>query len=105
MSQVQLAGYDQRAKELREDCEKTGCKGILRKYAKESEAAGYHYGAAASYAMLAEKDAAFAAQEQAAAAGSHLDAIKLNPPYPAALENLRSDSRYPALLRRIGLPQ
>jgi hypothetical protein len=55
-------------KKLREDFEETGYKGILRKHAKESEAAGYHYGAAASYAMLAEKGAAFAAQEQAPAA-------------------------------------
>jgi hypothetical protein len=53
------------------------------------------------YAMLAEKDAAFAAQDQAAAAGSHLDTIKLDP----ALDNLPSDSRYADLLRRIGLPQ
>ena len=55
-------------KKLREDFEKNGYKGILRNHAKESEAAGYHNGAAASYAMLAEKGAAFAAQEQAAAA-------------------------------------
>ena len=65
---MQRAGCDQRAKELREDFEKNGYKGILRNHAKESEAAGYHYGAAASYAMLAENGAAFTAQEQAAAA-------------------------------------
>jgi hypothetical protein len=40
--------------------------------------------------MLGEKDAAFAALEQASAAGSHVDVIKLEP----KLDNLRSDPRY-----------
>jgi len=50
--------------------------------------------------MLGEKDAAFAALEQAAAAGNHIDTLKLDP----ALDNIRSDPRYADLLRRIGLP-
>ena len=51
--------------------------------------------------MLGEKDAAFAALEQAAAAGNYVDMIKLDP----ALDKLRSDPRFADLLRRIGLPQ
>jgi serine/threonine protein kinase/tetratricopeptide (TPR) repeat protein len=97
----QLRGNDSRAKNFREIFEKSGHAGILREYAKISEAAGYHYGAATSYAMLGEKDAAFAALEQAAAAGNHIDTLKLDP----ALDNIRSDPRYADLLRRMGLPQ
>jgi serine/threonine protein kinase/tetratricopeptide (TPR) repeat protein len=98
---AQLGGYEKHAKELSETFEKLGYKGALRKHAKDSEAAGYPYGAACDYAMLGEKDAAFEALEQAAAAGNHIDTIKLDP----ALDNLRSDPRYADLLGRIGLPQ
>jgi eukaryotic-like serine/threonine-protein kinase len=98
---AQLGGYEKHAKELSETFEKLGYKGALRKHAKDSEAAGYPYGAACDYAMLREKDAAFEALEQAAAAGNHIDTIKLDP----ALDNLRSDPRYADLLGRIGLPQ
>jgi serine/threonine protein kinase/tetratricopeptide (TPR) repeat protein len=97
----QLRGNDSRAKNFREIFKKSGYAGILREYAKISEAAGYHYGAATSYAMLGEKDAAFAALEQAAAAGNHIDTLKLDP----ALDSIRSDPRYADLLRRMGLPQ
>jgi len=44
--------------------------------------------------MLGEKDAAFAALEQAAAVGNHID-----------VDNQRSDPHVTDLLRRIGLPQ
>jgi TolB-like protein/thioredoxin-like negative regulator of GroEL len=97
----QLRGHESRAEELRDVFEKSGYKGYLRKDAKDNEAVGDHYNAACDYAMLGEKDAAFAALEQAAAAGSHVDTIKVDP----ALDNLRSDPRYADLLRRIGLPQ
>ncbi|MGA7928006.1 MAG: protein kinase [Candidatus Sulfotelmatobacter sp.] len=96
----QLQGHEARAQELREVFEKSGYKGVLRKYAKDNEA-GYPYGAACDYAMLGEKDAAFAALEQATAVGNHLDTFKLDP----ALDNIRSDPRYADLLRRMGLPQ
>jgi tetratricopeptide (TPR) repeat protein len=97
----QLEGDEARAQELRQVFEKAGYKGYLRKNAKDAEAEGEYFGAAEKYAMLGEKDAAFAALEQAAAAGNHVDEIKLDP----ALDNLRSDSRYADLQRRMGLPQ
>ena len=53
-----------------------------------------YYGAAEKYAMLGEKDAAFAALEQASDAGSHVDEIKTDP----ELDNLRSDPRFADLL-------
>lgn len=97
----QLQGSEVRAQELRQVFEKSGYKGFLRKVAKDNETAGYAYGVATSYAMLGEKDAAFAALQQAAAAGNHIDTFKLDP----ELDNLRSDPRYAELLRQIGLPQ
>jgi tetratricopeptide (TPR) repeat protein len=96
----ELEGHEERAKELREVFEKSGYNGVMKKFAKDFDAAHYYY-AAGYHAMLGEKDAAFAALEQASAAGSHLDEFKTDP----ALDNLRSDPRYADLLRRIGLPQ
>jgi eukaryotic-like serine/threonine-protein kinase len=96
-----LRNNDSRANKMREIFEKSGYAGILRAIAKSSEVASYPYAAATSYAMLGEKDAAFASLEKAAAAGNHIDTIKVDP----ALDNLRSDSRYADLLRRMGLPQ
>ena len=97
----QLDGDEARAKELKQIFEKSGYKGVLRRDAKDAKAEGFYYGAAEKYAMLGEKDAAFAALEQASDAGSHVDEIKTDP----ELDNLRSDPRFADLLRRIGLPQ
>jgi eukaryotic-like serine/threonine-protein kinase len=97
----QLKGHQARAHELGQVFEKSGYTGYLRKNAKDSEAGGDHYGAAVDYAMLGEKDAAFAALEKAVAAGNHVDTIKVDP----RLDNIRSDPRYADLLRRMGLPQ
>jgi serine/threonine protein kinase/tetratricopeptide (TPR) repeat protein len=97
---AQLSGDEKRAKDFREVFEESGYEGVLRKHAKDSEADGNPYSAARSYAMLGEKDAAFAALDRAVAAGNAVDMIKLDP----MLDNLRSDPRYAALLRRIGLP-
>jgi serine/threonine protein kinase/tetratricopeptide (TPR) repeat protein len=96
-----LEGREERAKELREIFEKSGYNGVIRVFAKNCDASRYYYYAAQYHAMLGEKDAAFAALEQATAAGSHVDEFKTDP----GLDNLRSDPRYADLLRRIGLPQ
>jgi len=97
----QLDGSESKAKELRQVFEKSGYMGYLRKDAKDKEANGRYYDAACDYVRLGEKDAAFAALEQAFAVGNNFDEIKLDP----ALDNIRSDPRYADLLRRIGLPQ
>jgi serine/threonine protein kinase/tetratricopeptide (TPR) repeat protein len=97
----QLKGHEARADELGKVFEKSGYTGYLRKNAKDSEAEGDHYGAAVGYAMLGEKNAAFAALEKAVAAGNHVDTIKVDP----ELGNIRSDPRYTDLLRRMGLPK
>jgi hypothetical protein len=57
--------------------------------------------ASADYAMLGEKDAAFAALGKAFASRTGVVDINVDP----RLDNIRSDSRYAELLRRIGLPQ
>jgi hypothetical protein len=57
--------------------------------------------AAEDYAMLGEKNAAFAALEKAVAAGDHVDQFKTEREF----DNIRSDPRYADLLRPIGLPQ
>ena len=55
----------------------------------------------ADYAMLGEKDAAFAALNKAFVNRAGVVDINLDP----RLDNIRSDPRYADLLRRIGLPQ
>jgi eukaryotic-like serine/threonine-protein kinase len=98
---AQLEGHGTRAKELMQAFEKSGYPGYLRKDAKDNEAEGDHYTAACDYALLGEKDAAFADLEKAFATHTGLLPIKVDP----ELENIRSDPRYGDLLRRIGLPQ
>jgi len=97
----QVLGNEKRAQELKEVFERSGYPGYLRKDAKDKEAGGDFYDAASDYALLGERDAAFKALERAADTGQQLDYFKLDP----ALDSIRSDPRYAALLRRIGLPQ
>ena len=96
-----LQGHEARAQELRQVFEKSGYKGYLRKDAKDNEVKGNHYEAAEDYAMLGEKDAAFAALEKAFANREGVVDININPKF----DNIRSDPRFTDLLRRIGLPQ
>jgi hypothetical protein len=87
--------------------EKSGYKGYLSKDAQYNEAEGNRYrgglapSAATDYAMLGEKDAAFAALDKAFVRRAGVVDIKVDP----RLDNIRSDPRYADLLRRIGLPQ
>ena len=103
----QLQGRETHGKELMAAFGKSGYTGYLRKDAKDSEAEGNHYrgamapSAAADYAMLGYKDAAFAALEKAFASRTGVVDINVDP----RLDKLRSDPRYADLLRRIGLPQ
>ena len=102
-----LQGHEARATELMRTFEKSGYKGYLSEDAKDNEAEGNHYrgglapSAAADYAMLGEKDAAFAALDKAFVSRSGVVDINVDP----RLEKIRSDPRYADLLRRIGLPQ
>jgi serine/threonine protein kinase/Tfp pilus assembly protein PilF len=103
----QLQGHETRAKELMDAFGMSGYTGYLRKDAKDSEAEGNHYrgamapSAAADYAMLGYKDAAFAALGKAFASRTGVVDINVDP----RLDKLRSDPRYADLLKRIGLPQ
>jgi TolB-like protein/predicted Ser/Thr protein kinase len=102
-----LQGHEARAKELMRAFEKSGYKGYLSKDAKDNEAEANYYGggltrsAAADYAMLDEKNAAFAALDKAFVRRAGVADINVDP----RLDNIRSDPRYADLLRRIGLPQ
>ena len=102
-----LQGHEARAKELMRTFERLGYKGYLSKDAKDNEVEANYYGggltrsAAAEYAMLGEKDAAFAALNKAFVSRAGVVDIYVDP----RLDNLRSDPRYTDLLRRIGLSQ
>jgi len=97
----ELNGHHGRAKEIRRIFETEGYSGYLRWDAKDSLAGGDDYGAAVEFAMLGDKEAAFAALERAFASRSQVVDMNLDP----RLDNIRSDPRYADLLRRIGLPQ
>jgi TolB-like protein/Tfp pilus assembly protein PilF len=97
----QVDGNGTRAKELMQIFQKSGYPGFLMKDAKDDEADGNYYDAAADRAMLGQKDAAFALLEKAFANRTGLIVIKTTP----ELDSIRSDPRYADLLRRMGLPQ
>jgi tetratricopeptide (TPR) repeat protein len=98
---VQLQGHEDVAKALKQAFDKAGYPGFLRADVKRREAQGYYIGAAYDYAVLGEKDAAFADLEKAFASRSGILYIKVDP----ELDNIRSDPRFADLLRRMGLPQ
>jgi TolB-like protein/tetratricopeptide (TPR) repeat protein/predicted Ser/Thr protein kinase len=103
----QLRGHEIHGKELMKAFEKSGYTGYLRNNAKDNEAEGNQYrgglapSAAADYAMLGEKNAAFAALDKAFARRSGVVDIYVDP----RLDNIRSDPRFADLLRRIGFSQ
>jgi serine/threonine protein kinase/Flp pilus assembly protein TadD len=98
---VELRGNHARAEELRKTFEKSGYNGYLRKQAADCDNISGDYECAASnYALLGDKNAAFAALEKAFATRSQMLLIKADP----NLDNIRSDPRYADLLRRMGLP-
>jgi cytochrome c-type biogenesis protein CcmH/NrfG len=98
---LQVLGDPRSADEVKRVFEKSGYQGYLRKSAKDKdeEDGGDFYLAAQHYALLGEKDAAFANLERAAAGGQSIDNFKLDP----TLDPLRSDPRFADLLRRMGL--
>ena len=95
-----LQGDEVRARERMQIFEKSGYTGFLKSEAKAAEAMGEYDLAAVDYAMLGEKEAAFAALEKAFVKRTELLFIKANPEY----DNIRSDPRFADLLRRMGLP-
>jgi serine/threonine protein kinase/tetratricopeptide (TPR) repeat protein len=97
----QLNGHETPSKELVRTFDKQGYVGYLRKAVKDREVEGDYYGAAADYAMLGDKDSAFAALEKGLARRGAILDINIDPRF----DNIRSDPRYADLLRRIGLPQ
>jgi eukaryotic-like serine/threonine-protein kinase len=96
-----LQGHEARAKELMQAFEKSGYPGYLREDAKDSEIEGAYYDAAEDYALLGQRDVAFALLEKVFPTRAQLLLIKVDPD----LDNIRFDPRYADLLRRIGLPQ
>jgi serine/threonine protein kinase/tetratricopeptide (TPR) repeat protein len=95
-----LGGYEARADKLMEIFKKQGYTGYLRKAAKDSDAKGDYYFSASNYAMLGDKDAAFAALEKGFVRRVVVD-VNIDPRF----DNLHSDPRFADLLRRIGVPQ
>jgi TolB-like protein/Tfp pilus assembly protein PilF/predicted Ser/Thr protein kinase len=95
-----LRGHEAQANELMGIFKKQGYTGYLRKTARDADAEGDYYLSASNYAMLGEKDAAFAALEKGFAKRVVVD-INIDPRF----DKLRSDLRFGDLLRRIGLPQ
>ena len=96
----EVNGNESRAKELRRIFETKGYTGYLRRDLKDSQEAGDHYAAALEFAMLGERDASFTELEKAFTQRSQIVDMNLDP----RLDNIRSDTRYADLLRRIGLP-
>ena len=98
---ARFLGDEARAREIMQTFDEGGYKAYLRLHVRASETRGKYGIAARDYALLGEKDAAFAALEKAFATRSDLVFVKASPQY----DNIRSDPRFADLLRRMGLPQ
>ncbi len=98
---AKLNGHEDYGNKMLHAFEKSGYRGFLKTDATHSEAQNDYNTAAADYAMLGDKNAAFAALEKAVAKRTDVLFIKVDPQF----DNLRSDPRYADLLRRIGLPE
>ncbi len=96
-----LSGRDARAEKLKQVFNQSGYAAFAREYARQEDADGDYGDAADDYALLGDKNAAFAELEKAFPGRTQLFLIKVDP----MLDNVRSDPRYADLLRRIGLPQ
>jgi eukaryotic-like serine/threonine-protein kinase len=97
----QLVGDEAGARDLKSTFERSGYTGYLWNDAKRSEEREDYYSAAGDYAMLGEKNKAFAALEKAYAGRNRIQLIKADPSF----DDIRSDPRYSDLLRQIGLPK
>jgi tetratricopeptide (TPR) repeat protein len=95
------AGHESRAHKLMHIFEVSGFAGYLKKDAKDADAERDYYRAAGNYALLEDKDAAFAALEKEYARRGYVVDINVDPTF----DNIRSDQRFKDLLYRIGLPQ
>jgi eukaryotic-like serine/threonine-protein kinase len=100
VKEEQVAGHEARAKEIMHTFEISGYPGYLRKSAKDREAQGDYYTAASKYAMLGDKDAAFADLEKDFAQRGVVD-LNVDPKF----DSIRSEPRFTDLLHRIGLPK
>jgi tetratricopeptide (TPR) repeat protein len=98
---AKVDGEDKYAKEMMQTFETSGYRGFLKKDAAHCEAQGDYDCAAGDYAVLGDKDAAFANLNKAFSIRTAVLFIKVDP----AFNNLRSDPRFVDLLQRIGLPQ
>jgi non-specific serine/threonine protein kinase len=97
---AKLNGDDKYAKEITQAFKTSGYSGFLKKDAAYNEAQHDYYSAAGDYAMLGDKNAAFANLNKAFSNRTGVLFIKVDPGF----DNLRSDPRFTDLLRRIGLP-
>jgi eukaryotic-like serine/threonine-protein kinase len=103
----QVQGHQARAADLMRAFKVSGYRGYLRKDSEYQEADGNFYSggifrsAATDYAMLGDKEAAFAALEKAFAKRAGVVDMNVDPRF----DNIHSDPRYSDLLRRVGLPQ
>jgi tetratricopeptide (TPR) repeat protein len=99
---AEMRGDKKYATEIMHAFEKSGYSGYLVKDAKDSEAGDDYTGAAADFAMLGDRNAAFAALEKAfVSRRPDMLFLKVEPLF----DNLHSDPRFADLLRRMGLPQ
>jgi tetratricopeptide (TPR) repeat protein len=99
--QAIVKGTPDRVKEIERVFRTSGYTGYLKFDAKYAEGQEDFNIAASDYAMVGDKEAAFRVLERAFVARTSLTFIKIDPSF----DNIRSDPRFSALLRRIGLPE